>query len=296
MPAGSLSLRLPLPSTGAPGSGAWGVARAQERRRRQLWAPANLGTQGGCWPGLQCQVSRLWCGCRVWAAPAGLALCGLGCPPHSLYPCPDPEPGTRAQPRALQNPGAFCPTRQGWGRQRPPAGLRAAAALPAGAVIWENQGWASFCQEFARPPSRGVPSEPLSGPAFQVLWWDAPRQEAPSRACRTAPPRLVGHAVWPGRRLLDVASWWPGAPPAGCVPGGQQSLRHDFQDDCQTTVSPRCAVPKCTHFTPWAAARSGCQCRPGPVDSAVCWGLCRGGCGLHCEGAVGHSQCHPVKS
>lgn len=197
-------------------------------KKRQLWALANLGTQGGRWPGLQRQVSRLWCGCRAWAAPVGLALCGLGCPPRSLYPCPDPEPGTRAQPRALQNPRAFCPTRQGWGRQRPPAGARAMAALPAGAVIWENHGWASFCQGFARPPSRGVPSEPLSGPAFQVLWWDRPRQEASSHACRMAPPRLVSRVVWPGRPLLDVVSWWLGALPAGCVPGGQQSLRRDF--------------------------------------------------------------------
>lgn len=193
------------------------MARTQERRRRQLWAPANLSTQGGRWPGLPARCP----GCGV-AAGRGLHLLALpgwpGLPPRSLYPCPDPEPGTRVQPRALQSPGAFRPTRQGWGRQRPPAGLWAAAALAAGAVIGKTKG--------GLPSARGspvLPREALSGPAFQVLWWDAPRQEAPSCACRTAPPRLVSRAVWQGRPLLDVASWWPGAPPAGCVPGGPQS-------------------------------------------------------------------------
>lgn len=166
-------------------------------------------------PDVQAVVWPQGMGCTCWPCPGWPGL-----PPRSLYPCPDPEPGTRVQPRALQNPGAFRPTRQGWGRQRPPAGLWAAAALAAGAVIWENQGWASFCQGFARPPSRGLVRACFPG---AVVGRAPPRQEAPSCACRTAPPRLVSRAVWQGRPLLDVASWWPGAPPAGCVPGGPQS-------------------------------------------------------------------------
>lgn len=45
---------------------ALGPCKPQHSGRPLAWAPR--------------QMSRLWCGRRAWAAPAGLALCGLGCP------------------------------------------------------------------------------------------------------------------------------------------------------------------------------------------------------------------------